>query len=363
MTTPLRVGLIGLGNVALAHLEGYRALDQIKIVAGADPRPERAAMMAERYGFAAYHDYQAMLEREPLDLACVLSTVATHAEAVEAAAARGLHVLCEKPLAIRLEEADRIIAACRNARVKLFYAASYRFLPPIVKARELIQAGAVGEVRLISETMIGTRGPAGYQDMGTGHYPAGGPGGSGNGLVDHGIHLADIFPWLIDSEIVAVSGRAQRSGAPPIAESMTMEFRNGALGQLTYDDATWPADLPAEGLFSWGPSWDEMAAGGSGDRGAAWQAHPGSIRVHGTAGALRIFHYANQLFLCTERGVEQVPVEGRPMPAQFGAEMASFAQSIARDEPPAVPGEVGRRALAAVLGVYQSMDTGRRVEL
>lgn len=363
MNTPLRVGLIGLGNVALAHLEGYRTLDQVKVTAGADPRTDRATMMASRYGFAPYADYRDMLDRERLDLVCVLSTVASHRDAVEAAASRGLHVLCEKPLAIRLDEADQMIAGCRRHDVKLFYAASYRFLPPIVKARELIQSGAIGEVRLITETMIGSRGPAGYQDMGTHHYPAGGPGGSGNGLVDHGIHLADIFPWLIDSEIVAVSGRGQRSAAPPVAEFMAMEFRSGALGQLIYDDATWSAELPSEGIFSWGPSWDEMAAGHSGERGAVWQPHPGSIRIHGSAGALRIFHYANQLFLRTERGVEQIQVDGAPMPGQFAAEMASFAQSIRADGPVEVPGEVGRRALAAVLGVYQSMETGQRVTL
>ena len=265
MTTPLRVGLIGLGNVALAHLEGYRRLNQIQVVAGADPRAERSAMMAERYGFAADTDYREMLGRERLDLVAVLSTVATHREAVEAAADQGLHVLCEKPLTLGLEDADRMIARCKERRVKLFYAASYRFLPALIAARALIRDGAIGDVRLLTETMIGTRGPAGYQDMGPLHYPPGGPGGSGNGLVDHGIHLVDVFPWLAGTEIVAVSGRGQLSGKPPIAEHLTMELRSGAAGHLIYDDATWSADLPAEGQFSWGPSWDEMALHRIGD--------------------------------------------------------------------------------------------------
>ena len=194
------------------------------------------------------------------------------------------------------------------------------------------------------------------------HYPAGGPGGSGNGLVDHGIHLADIFPWLLGTEITAVSGRGQISGAPPVAEFMSMEFATGAVGHLIYDDATWPADLPSEGLFSWGPTWDEMARGET-SRSAVWQQHPGNIRVFGSRGSLRIFHYANLLFLRTERGVEQIPVEGRPMPGQFAAEMASFVESIRNDREPAVTGEVGRRALAAVLGVYESMTTGRRTPM
>ena len=131
-----------------------------------------------------------------------------------------------------------------------------------------------------------------------------------------------------------------------------MEFRSGATGHLIYDDATWFADLPSEGIFSWGPTWDEMAKGeGLSDR-AVWQSHPGSIRVYRTVGTLRIFHYANRLFLCHAKGVEEIPVEGRPMPGQFAAEMASFVETIRSGGEPVVSGEDGRRALAAVLGVY-----------
>jgi predicted dehydrogenase len=362
MTEPLRVGLIGLGNVAVAHLEGYRQLDLIRVVAGADVRIDRAEAMADRYGFAAYQDYRELIGRERLDMVAVLSTVATHCEAVEAAADAGLHILCEKPLALTLAEADRMIRRCRERKVKLFYAASYRFLPPVVTARALIRQGVIGEVRLITETSIGGTGAAGYQDMGTHHYPAGGPGGSGNGLIDHGIHLVDLFPWLIGSEIVAVSGRAQRSGAPPIAEHLTMEFRSGATGHLIYDDATWFGDLPAEGIMSWGPTWDEMARAEGPSGRAVWQPHPGTIRAFGTTGTLRIFHYANRLFLASAKGVEEIAVVGPPMPGQFAAEMASFAVSIRSGGEPAVSGEDGRRALAVVLGIYDRPPM-TRVEL
>ncbi|MBM4188843.1 MAG: Gfo/Idh/MocA family oxidoreductase [Gemmatimonadetes bacterium] len=351
-TEPLAVGLIGLGNVALAHLEGYRQLTEIRVVAGADPRAERTTEMAARFGFRGYLDYQEMLERERLDLVSVLSTVATHPAAVIAAARRRLPVLCEKPLALTLADADLMIAACRSAGVPLFYAASYRFLEPVVKARELIQAGAIGEVRLLLETMIGTTGPSGYHDMGPHHYPPGGPGGSGNGLMDHGIHLVDVFGWLIGSEVESATGAGQISGEAPRPEHLTIRFRSGAVGHLIYDDATWPADLPAEGAFSWAPTWDEVAAGQGIGRGGIWQQHPGSIRVHGTLGSLRIFHYANQLFLRTARGIEQIRVADRPMPAQFAAELASFAASIRAGGPAAVPGEVGRAALATVLAAY-----------
>jgi UDP-N-acetyl-2-amino-2-deoxyglucuronate dehydrogenase len=359
----LRAVLIGLGDVAIAHLEGYRDLSSIKVVAGADVRADRARQVAARYDFTPYHDYRELLDRERPDIACVLTTVKTHREITEATADRGVHVLCEKPLALTVEDADAMIARCRDRGVKLFYAASYRFLPAVVKARELIQAGALGEVQLMVETMMGGTGAEGYHGMGFEHYPAGGPGGSGWGLMDHGIHLVDVFEWISGSSISAVFGRGQISGEKPGSEYMVMEFQNGASGHLIYHDATWSAVLPGEGLFSWGPEWYGLVKSDPPGRGGGWQEQPGNIRVYGTHGALRIYHYANQLYLRTARGLEQIALEHRPMPAQFGAELGSFARSITNGSAVEVPGEIGREALRAVLGVYQSMRTGARVSL
>ena len=359
----LRVGLIGLGDVAIAHLEGYRGLPDIEIVAGADVRAERAAEIAMRYGFRAYTDFRAMLETERPDIVCVLTTVKTHREITEAAADRGVQVLCEKPIALTVEDAEAMIRRCRERKVKLLYGASYRFLPPVVKARELVAAGAIGEVQLIVETMMGGTGSDGYHGMGFEHYPKGGPGGSGWGLMDHGIHLVDVFEWVSGSRIRAVYGRGQISGERPASEHMVMEFTNGASGHLLYHDATWSAELPSEGLFSWGPDWYDLVKPVPAGKGGRWQDQPGSIRVYGTHGALRIFHYANRLYLRTARGLEEVPLPHRPMPGQFGAELASLAQSVRDGTEVEVPGEVGRDALRAILGVYESMKTGSRVVL
>jgi predicted dehydrogenase len=359
----IRVALIGLGDVAVAHLEGYRGLADIEVVAGADVRADRARQVAERYGFQPYTDYLDMIAREKPDIVSVLTTVKTHREITEAAADHGVHVLCEKPLALTVADTEAMIARCRDRGVKLFYAASYRFLPPVVKARELIRSGAIGDVQLLIETMLGGTGTEGYQVMGFAHYPAGGPGGSGWGLMDHGIHLVDVFEWLSGSPVAAVYGRGQISGERPASEFMLMEFANGASGHLLYNDATWATELPNEGLFSSAPGWMELVKENPAGRGGRWQEQPGNIRVFGTEGSLRIFHYANQLFLRTASGLEQIPVEHQPMPAQFGAELASFAKSIREGTEVEVPGEIGRHALHAILSVYESMKTGSRVVL
>jgi predicted dehydrogenase len=360
----LRVGLVGLGGVAIGHLEGYRDVSEITVVAGADLVAERAREIGARYGFAPYTDYRAMLDEQRPDLVAVLSTVASHREIVEAAADRGIHVLCEKPLALTLEDADHMIAHCEARGVKLFYAASYRFLPPVVKARELIAGGALGEVQLITESLLGGAGPEAYQPMSFAHYPPGGPGGSGWGVMDHGIHLVDVFSWLVGRPAEGVYGRGQISGEAPYTEFLVLEYPGGAVGQLTYQNATWSAALPGEGLFSWAPEWDELVHSEPGaPRGGRWQDQPGNIRVYGSKGSLRIFHYANRLYLRDRTGLRELRLPDRAMPSQFGAEMASFARSVIRNEPPEVPASVGREALRVVLAGYESMRTRRRMPL
>ncbi len=79
----LRVGAIGLGGVAVAHLEAYSSVRQIEVVAGAEVREDRLAEMAGKYGFTPYTSYEEMLERERLDIACVLTPVNTHRQFVE----------------------------------------------------------------------------------------------------------------------------------------------------------------------------------------------------------------------------------------------------------------------------------------
>jgi predicted dehydrogenase len=360
----LRIGVVGLGNVAIPHVEVYRTLTSVEVVAGADVRPERLERVSAAYGFTPYVDYADMLARERLDIACVLTPAATHRAVTETAARHGVNVLCEKPMATSLEDANAMIAVCEAHRVKFFYGSSYRFLPTLSKARELIQSGAIGDVVLLTESMVGGQGPERYDDL-VHHYPVGGPGGSGWGLVDHGIHLADSFAWLMNSDIRSVFGRGAVSGGPPVTEYLIMKFRNGAVGQLTYNWATFSTGLPSEGVFSGSPAWEdwEVPAGPGLWAAGGWVDHPVCIHVHGTRGALRIYYYANHLFLLTDRGSQQIRIDEPAIPVHFARQMQSFADSLTYDLDPATSGRDGVNALRAVLAAYESCDQQRVVAI
>jgi predicted dehydrogenase len=346
----LRAGIIGLGGVSEAHLSAYQLVDGIEVVAASEPRQQRLDEMSTLHGFRAYTDYQTMLENEDLDVVCVLVPASLHREVAQACAEAGVHVFCEKPIAISLADAEQMVSVCEQHGVKFFYGASYRFLPAIQKARELISSNTIGEVMLMTETVLGGLGLESHVSLGFVHYPEGGPGGSGMGLVDHGIHMIDLFPWLTGSEIVNISGRGNISGQLPATEHVHMDLANGAVGQLLYNDCTFATDLPAEGIFSQGASWDINGPVPA----DTWHPHPGCIHVYGSEGSLRIFHYANQLFLNDQDGLHQVQLPNRPPPVQFGIQMESFIQSIQEDRPSSVTGQDGINALRALLAIYEN---------
>jgi predicted dehydrogenase len=355
----LKVGVIGLGGVAGPHLKAYRQVDSIEVTAAAEIEETRLNQMTSKWGFKGYLDYEEMLAKEDLDIVCVLTPARTHREITQRIAVAGVHVLCEKPLALSLEDARAMISSCERANVKLCYGASYRFLPACRKAKEMIEQGVLGKITLLLETCIGGQGLAYYRDLGEHHYPLDGPGGGGMGLVDHGIHLVDLFSWYTGSEIEFVTGRGNYSGKPPVTEYLTMLFRSGAVGHLIYNEATFTSGMPAEGMFSWGWSWDirgDLRPGGS------WDPDPGSIRIHGEKGAMRIFHYGNRLFLSNQENYQEISLLHRPMPGNFAMQMESFAERLHRGEDPEVTGAEGLAALKIVLAAYQSQESVGAIE-
>ncbi len=354
-----RVALIGLGGVGELHLEAYRGIDSIEVIAAAEPNSARRESLLGGTTIRGFADHTELLRRCPADIVCVLTPSATHEQLVLDCAAAGVDVLCEKPIAITLAAAERMRSACENAGVRFCYGASYRYLPAVRKARELIRAGAIGRVQLMREDVVGGRGLASWQPLPPSHYPAGGPGGSGMGIMDHGIHLIDTFRWLSDSEVIRVTGRGNLSGAAPRTEYIHMDFENGATGLILSNDATFPTALPAEGLFAEGAGWDSTGFVPAG----SWSATPGSLEIYGSEGSLKVFHYANALFLFDASGIRRIPLTGRPSTAHFGTQIETFAaRKIAGGQVP-VSASDGIRALAVALAAYEFDTTGNAVNL
>src|SRR4051794_13202562 len=148
------IGMIGCGTIAQsAHLPAIARLrGRARLIAVADVRGAAAEHAAQTWGAEeAYADYRALLERKDIDVVVIATPEFLHAEQVAAAAAAGKHILCEKPMAPSVEEADAMIAAAHSAGIKFMVGHSRRFTPRYQAVRAAIDSGAIGQVRIARE--------------------------------------------------------------------------------------------------------------------------------------------------------------------------------------------------------------------
>ena len=142
MTDKLRVGIIGCGNMARHHVDGYLTCSRYEVTALADPDESAMREMDARFGIRTVHhrDARAMLDTERLDVVSVGTWHTGHSPwTVAAAARRPKAILCEKPMADTLGRADEMVVACHRNGVKLVIGHQRRFLPSYTMARDLPQ--------------------------------------------------------------------------------------------------------------------------------------------------------------------------------------------------------------------------------
>jgi predicted dehydrogenase len=152
MSNTYTLGTIGCGGISNYHSQAYANLDQIEIVAACDVRPDRVERYAAQYGVErTYTDFRELLHKEELDLVLICTWQGTHGPITVAAAQRpGVKgILCEKPMAASLAEADAMIAAANENNVKLAIGHQRRFMGSRTKAKELIAEGALGKPTLV----------------------------------------------------------------------------------------------------------------------------------------------------------------------------------------------------------------------
>ncbi len=357
----LRVGIVGAGGlVADVHFQAYQALSCIELVAGAELNEAALNRFTRKWGVTGYADFEEMLAKESLDIVCICVPARYHRAVAEKVAAHKVHILVEKPLATTLEDGQAILDICARHGVKLYYGASYRSLTANMKAREMIRNGEIGDVSMAMEIVIGGGGLDSYTECGPHHYAPGTPGGCGMGIMDHGIHLIDLFSWFLGSDVDTVFGRGNISGAHPASEHVTVTYKNGAVAHLIANTISFPTLLPTEGIFRWGGNWD---AQNNLSLEAGWSTHPVNFQVYGSTGALRIYPYAEQLVHFAQDRLVPVRLDHHPMPGNFALQMESFVDSIRHDRDPAVTGKDGLSALRVILAAYESAETQQLIKI
>ncbi|MDR7417731.1 MAG: Gfo/Idh/MocA family oxidoreductase [Armatimonadota bacterium] len=324
MTRALRVGLIGLGVAGQRHAAACRRVPELELVAAADPAPA-AAQAAAELGLRCYPTYRELLEAVSLDAAVISLPHALLAEAAIVCLSRGLHVLLEKPMAVTLREADAVLAAARASGGRLMVNFVHRFRAEYRQARAMIAAGAIGQPVVVLDAMTSGRSqmPAWVWDRAS----------SGGGMMMYnGVHSVDRLAWLAGSAIARASAVAGTFSYPVEVEDTlagVVVFHSGALGVVLQHKSDAPVTLAG---------WDT----------AVW----------GTRGAVRIA--GGVLELASDAARARLTVE---QDDRFLGAAREFAAAVLKGRDPSPGGEDGRRALAGVLALYESVATGRTVEL
>jgi predicted dehydrogenase len=149
----IKIGLIGAGGIAGAHVAGYlRNPDKVVFAAVADAVIENAVKRAGDTGAVVYTDYQTMLDTADIDAVDICLPHHLHKDAIVAAAQAGKHVLCEKPLCLTADEAEEVAAAVEASGITLMCAHNQLFLPAVAKAKELLDSGVLGHIYEVRTT-------------------------------------------------------------------------------------------------------------------------------------------------------------------------------------------------------------------
>src|SRR3984893_9441260 len=190
----MQIGIIGAGNISETHARAAREINGVEIAAVYGTNRDKASRMAQLYGAAVYENLDTFLEHRPLDMVMIGSPSGLHAEQGIAAARHGLHVLVEKPLDVNLDRADALIAECEQAAVKLGIFFQDRVAPGICKLKELIDAGSLGKLILVSARVKWYRPPEYYSSsLWRGTWALDG----GGALINQGVHTLDLLLWLL----------------------------------------------------------------------------------------------------------------------------------------------------------------------
>lgn len=329
----MRIGILSFAHLhAEAYIQNLRAVPDVELIGIADEDLDRGKRFSEMFNARLFPSYQALLDEKP-DGVIICSENANHKELVEMAAKAGAQVLSEKPLAVSLEDAQQMIDVCRQEKVFLMTAYPMRFNAPLIEIKSMLEQNKLGRIFLANGQNQGQV-PSHHRDWFVDKKLAG-----GGAVMDHTVHLSDIFRWYLHSEVVEVYAQTNRIIQKKLVHVETaglvmLKFENGTFATI---DCSWSRPLHY-------PTWGGLALEIVGEYGVA------------TANA---FGQNITIF-----GQENKPTDWVNYGSDANQAMINeFAASIREKRQPIVTGYDGYKSLEIALATYQSAASGQPVKL
>lgn len=352
-TESLRVAVIGAGAIArLGHIPGLQKVSGVKVVALCDSSRERAEALAVQTGIPkVYTDFRELIAQEPLDAVTLGIPNALHASMALAALDAGLHVFCEKPLAISLEQGRSMVEAVGRSGKVFALNMQMRARADFTWVREAIRAGKLGEVRYATGRWFRQRGIPGFGSWFTRKELSG-----GGVLMDIGVHMLDATLWMLGyPEVSSVRGEIQAVHGPRGRGLGGWGVERHETGVFDVEDfAALHLRLKDGGLVTTEVSWafhgrDEHRVQIVGTESGV----DVSSELYGEATPVRVYS--------EENAGEPSPVIPRSEGSDWDRTVADFIGAIREKRRPLCPVDEGFAALRYLLAGYESARTGAEV--
>lgn len=341
----IRVGIAGCGKIAqVRHLPEFSENPDAKIIGLFDLNSERSRALAKEYGAKTYHTFEEMISDPEIDAVSICTANAVHARMTISALDAGKDVLCEKPMATTLEDCERIVQAARKNGRELMIGQNQRLAPAHVKARELLEKGAIGRL-LTFTTTFRHGGPETWTvDPGDNWFFDKKRAVMG-AMADLGIHKTDLIQYLTGQVVTEVQASL------------------GTLDKKYADGSPIGVDDNAICIY-------RMSGGAVGTMNVSWTDYCGeenSTVLFGTEGVLRLYEDPAHSVVLQKRGgkteyFDVGQIQTNDSQTKSGI-IDMFVDHLEDPGKPFISGDSVLTAMRAVFAALESSETGRRIRI
>jgi UDP-N-acetyl-2-amino-2-deoxyglucuronate dehydrogenase len=352
----LGAAIVGLGKVSDAHALGYLGEDRTKLVGGFDNSVERRAKFSARYGCASFETLDALLANRDVHIVSVCSPHMLHSEHVVALLGAGKHVLVEKPMAVTVEECDRMMRTAAGAHRQLSVISQRRFYEPVRRVKQAIVEGRIGAPILGTVEVLGWRSAEYYALT---DWSGSWQGEGGGVLMTQATHQLDILLWFL-GPVDTVAGYWANFNHPTIEVEDTVaavvRFRSGAFGNVLASNSLNP------GLYGRVHVYGDLgfSIGVQTDTGSSFISGV-TARVEPSFNDLWTIPGEADELLAWRRSDELLDAERDPLTYYHGLQIKDFVEAVCSERSPAVTALDGRDTVALIHSIYGAGRTGQAV--
>ncbi|PKM86544.1 MAG: oxidoreductase [Firmicutes bacterium HGW-Firmicutes-12] len=338
----VKFGIVGCGRIVSKHLESITEIDSAQLIAVCDVDENKAKTIGEKYGVPYYTSYDDMISENEIDVVSVLTPSGLHAEhVIDIVKKFKKNIICEKPMALKLSDADEMIRVCDENAVRLFVVKQNRYNLPVQKLKEVLDEGRLGKLVLGTVRVRWARHQEYYDSAdwrGTWQF-------DGGALTNQASHHIDLLEWMMGQPVEVSAMISTRLANIETEDTgiVLIKFENGALGVVEATTAARPINI--EGSIS------ILGEGGT-------------VEIGGMAvNELKIWKFTKEQ--PEDKSIVRDFSENPPNIYGYGHKryIENVIETLNTGKKALVDGLEGRKSLELINAIYESAETGKVVKL